>query len=155
MKKVTGLGGLFFRSGNPKELVEWYRAHLGIDAAPWGGFAFQWREREQPEQVGYTVWSAFPQDTDYFGSGAHEFMMNFRVDDLMGSPRRSGPRGSRSWATYRPNPTVDSRGSWTPKAGKSSCGSRCPRPKTPSSGESRREVGIEHRHRRGPPRRAL
>ncbi len=84
MKKVTGLGGLFFRSGNPKELVEWYRAHLGIDAAPWGGFAFQWREREQPEQVGYTVWSAFPQDTDYFGSGAHEFMMNFRVDDLDG-----------------------------------------------------------------------
>ncbi len=82
MKRVTGLGGLFFKSGDRKRLLEWYREHLGIDSDEWGGFAFQWQDRQQPEETGYTVWSAFPDDTDYFAPSDHGFMVNFRVDDL-------------------------------------------------------------------------
>ena len=84
MKRVTGLGGMFFRSREPKTVLEWYRRHLGIESADWGGFAFQWVEKGSPEQVGYTVWSAFPEDTEYFSPSKESFMMNFRVDDLDG-----------------------------------------------------------------------
>lgn len=84
MKRVTGLGGMFFKSRDPKKTLDWYRSHLGIDSEDWGGFAFQWLERDQPEEVGYTVWSAFPEDTKHFAPGQQSFMVNFRVDDLDG-----------------------------------------------------------------------
>lgn len=80
--RVTGLGGLFFRSRDPAATVDWYRVHLGIDAAEWGGFAFQWREKADPEEVGYTVWAAFPTDTEYFAPSGESFMINFRVADI-------------------------------------------------------------------------
>lgn len=80
--RVTGLGGLFFRSADPAATLNWYRTHLGIDSADWGGFAFQWREEEDPEEVGYTVWGAFPVDTDYFSPSDESFMVNFRVANL-------------------------------------------------------------------------
>lgn len=82
MKRVTGLGGFFFKSRDSKATVEWYRNHLGIDSDEWGGFAFQWREKENPEEIGYTVWSAFPEDTKHFAPSESSFMMNFRVADL-------------------------------------------------------------------------
>ena len=84
MKRVTGLGGMFFRSGDPKGVLAWYREHLGIESDAWGGFAFRWLDREQPEETGYTVWSAFPEDTKYFAPSEHAFMVNFRVADLEG-----------------------------------------------------------------------
>jgi len=83
-KRVTGLGGLFFRSRDPAATIDWYRTHLGIDSDEWGGFAFQWRAKDWPEEVGYTVWSAFPADTDYFSPSGESFMVNFRVADLAG-----------------------------------------------------------------------
>ena len=82
MKRVTGLGGVFFRSRDPKATLDWYRKCLGIDSDEWGGFAFRWLEADDPEETGYTVWGAFPDDTDYFGPGRQPFMLNFRVDDL-------------------------------------------------------------------------
>jgi catechol 2,3-dioxygenase-like lactoylglutathione lyase family enzyme len=84
MKRVTGLGGMFFRSRDPKETLAWYRRHLGIESADWGGVAFRWREPDRPDETGYTVWSAFPHDTGYFAPSEHAYMMNFRVDDLVG-----------------------------------------------------------------------
>lgn len=84
MKRVTGLGGMFFRSRDPKTTLAWYREHLGIESDAWGGFAFQWLDKQNPEETGYTVWSAFPDDTTYFGPGQQPFMMNFRVADLEG-----------------------------------------------------------------------
>ena len=82
MKRVTGIGGVFFRSRDPKASLEWYRKHLGIDSAEWGGYAFQWRQKEQAEEIGYTVWSAFPNDTKHFAPSQETFMVNYRVDDL-------------------------------------------------------------------------
>ncbi len=82
MKRVTGLGGMFFKSRDPKGTLDWYREHLGIDAADWGGFAFRWTEADQPDQTGYTVWSVFPEDTKHFAPSESVFMLNFRVDDM-------------------------------------------------------------------------
>ena len=84
MKRVTGLGGMFFRSRDPKETLAWYRRHLGIESDDWGGYAFRWLEEERPAEKGYTVWSAFPEDTKYFAPSEHAFMVNFRVADLEG-----------------------------------------------------------------------
>ena len=83
MKKVTGIGGVFFKNQDAGPAIEWYRKHLGIDAAEWGGFAFQWTEKERPDQTGYTVWAAFSKDGDHIPAG-QAFMINYRVADLDG-----------------------------------------------------------------------
>src|SRR5262245_20944271 len=78
---VTGIGGVFFKSDDPERLREWYRRHLGI-AGVSGGVNFLWRDRYDPNLVGYTVWAAFPRKTGYFGSGSQELMVNYRVRNL-------------------------------------------------------------------------
>jgi predicted enzyme related to lactoylglutathione lyase len=94
MKRVTGLGGLFFKAKDPNVMYEWYEKHLGIQREPDGsGAMFHWRDAEQPEQTALTVWSIFPHDTKYFGTGPAPFMMNFRVDnmdDLLKALREEG-----------------------------------------------------------------
>jgi predicted enzyme related to lactoylglutathione lyase len=83
MKRVTGVGGFFFKSSNPKQTYEWYQEHLGINPLPDGSSAlFQWRDAEDPEKKGSTVWCAFPRDTKYFGPGSQEYMVNYRVENL-------------------------------------------------------------------------
>ena len=77
MKRVTGIGGIFFKSRDPKALGEWYRRHLGLDVTEWGGAMFQ-----PDDAPGYTLWSPFKHDTKYLEPSAREFMLNFRVDDL-------------------------------------------------------------------------
>lgn len=84
MKRVTGIGGVFFKSHDPPGVVEWYRTHLGIEPAGFPGFAFQWKEKDRASETGYTVWSAFEESTDYFSPSSHQFMVNFRVADLPG-----------------------------------------------------------------------
>ena len=66
MKRVTGIGGIFFKVQDPDKLRSWYRDHLGIESEAQGGFVFEWREADQPEKTGRTVWSLFPSDTKYF-----------------------------------------------------------------------------------------
>lgn len=82
MKRVTGLGGIFFKSKSPKDIMAWYQTHLGIEPDPWGGKAFEWREKENPESVGQTVFNPFKEDTTYFEPSTQPFMFNFRVHDL-------------------------------------------------------------------------
>jgi len=81
MKRVTGLGGVFFKTPDPDGVKDWYRKHLGIESAPWG-FSFLWRQLEAPEEKGYTVWSPFPSSTKYFEPSEQPYMINYRVDDL-------------------------------------------------------------------------
>lgn len=81
MKKVTGIGGIFFKSQNPEQLREWYKQHLGINSESWGTI-FQWRDLDDPQKEGYTVWSPFKQETTYFDPSDKQFMINFRVDNL-------------------------------------------------------------------------
>lgn len=82
MKRVTGIGGVFFKAANPDQLREWYRVHLGIPVTQWGGASFAWQSEDNPAGVGTTAWSIFKADTDYFGPGPSPFMINFRVHDL-------------------------------------------------------------------------
>lgn len=82
MKRVTGIGGVFFKAKDPKALAEWYRRHLGIDVQEWGGAAFSWVTDDNPTGTGTTVWSPFKADTTYFAPSQASFMINYRVDDL-------------------------------------------------------------------------
>jgi predicted enzyme related to lactoylglutathione lyase len=78
MAKVTGLGGIFFKSPDPTALAAWYAKHLGLQVDDWGGVRFD----EDEQRAGYTLWSAFPADTTHFAPSTQPFMVNFRVDDL-------------------------------------------------------------------------
>jgi predicted enzyme related to lactoylglutathione lyase len=82
MKRVTGLGGLFFKAKDPKAMYQWYEQHLGIKGTPGSGAMFQWRDAEDPSKEGITVWSIFPENTKYFAPSSAPFMMNFCVDNL-------------------------------------------------------------------------
>lgn len=84
MKRVTGIGGIFFKANDPKQLKAWYQQHLGITPDKDGYVAFHWRENDDPEQSGLTVWEAFAHDTKYFEPSQAAFMINYRVDDLDG-----------------------------------------------------------------------
>ena len=82
MKRVTGIGGVFFKSKDPKALGAWYKTHLGINLEEWGGAVFQWKGTDNPEGVGTTVWSPFAEETSYFAPSTAPFMINYRVEDL-------------------------------------------------------------------------
>jgi ketosteroid isomerase-like protein/catechol 2,3-dioxygenase-like lactoylglutathione lyase family enzyme len=78
---VNGLGGVFFKAHDPQKLAAWYREHLGIQSK--GGYAdFVWRDKENPDQLGRTVWALFPTNTSYFGSSSAPLMINYRVAHL-------------------------------------------------------------------------
>ena len=88
MKRVTGIGGIFFKSENPAQLYDWYEKHLGIEREPHGqGASFHWREPQAPGgtgpgRQGLTAWCIFPQTTKYFAASKSGFMVNYRVDNL-------------------------------------------------------------------------
>jgi predicted enzyme related to lactoylglutathione lyase len=82
MKRVTGIGGIFFKSNDPDTLREWYRDHLGIESDGANGASFPWREADNPDREGLTVWSAFPDNTRYFDPSSAPFMINYRVANL-------------------------------------------------------------------------
>ncbi|NHZ66972.1 VOC family protein [Massilia genomosp. 1] len=82
MKRVTGIGGVFFKSPDPPRLAEWYRVHLGFNIEQWGGVAFRWAGPDNPAGTGSTMWSAFKEDTQHFAPSPAAFMINYRVHDL-------------------------------------------------------------------------
>jgi len=77
MKRVVGIGGVFFKARNPEELRAWYQRHLGIDVQDWGGTSFPWSKPE-----GMTVWSISPDTSEYFAPSRAPFMVNYVVEDL-------------------------------------------------------------------------
>lgn len=78
-KKVTGIGGFFFKSSSPETLKEWYREHLGLDTNQWG-CTFNWKDDQGNDCT--TQWSVFKEDTDYLNPSEKPFMQNFRVENL-------------------------------------------------------------------------
>jgi len=82
MKRVIGLGGVFFKARDPQALYEWYRKHLGIESSPQAGA--MWRDDGHSGVPRVNVLAIFPHDATYLGSDTHNFMINFRVDDLAG-----------------------------------------------------------------------
>ncbi|MEZ4468560.1 MAG: VOC family protein [bacterium] len=82
--RVTGIGGIFFKSAAPADRLAWYARHLGIEPSEgFVGSVFPWRKAAEGGGDAMTIWSLFPQDTPYFGPpGGADFMVNYRVDDL-------------------------------------------------------------------------
>ncbi len=80
MKRVTGIGGIFFKSTDPKKTKEWYKNHLGFNTDDYG-CTFWWKDEH--ENKCSTQWSPFSKDTTYFEPSQKDFMMNFRVDNLV------------------------------------------------------------------------
>ncbi len=78
MKKVTGIGGVFFKCIDPKATTEWYQKHLGLDTNPYGA-TFEWYEKPDSATKAQTQWTPFKQDSKYFDK---DFMINYRVENL-------------------------------------------------------------------------
>ena len=81
MKRVTGIGGIFFKCKDPDQMKQWYKTHLGLDTDQYGT-TFEWRQADDPNQKGFTQWSPFSEKTKYFDPSAKEFMINYRVENL-------------------------------------------------------------------------
>lgn len=81
MKKVTGIGGIFFKSKDPKKMMDWYKTHLGLDINGWGA-TFEWVELSKTSQSGSTTWSPFSEPTKHFEPSTKDFMINFTVENL-------------------------------------------------------------------------
>ena len=82
MKRVTGIGGIFFNANDPVALRAWYKRHLGIDVQEWGGAAFTWTDAAGNPTKGTTVWSIGGVDGESFAPSKSTFMVNYRVEDL-------------------------------------------------------------------------
>jgi predicted enzyme related to lactoylglutathione lyase len=81
MARVTGVGGVFLRSKDPKALAHWYAEKLGVKMNDWGGASFEWTD-EVPKGTGTTAWSTFSADSTHLGEPTQSVMINYRVDDL-------------------------------------------------------------------------
>jgi predicted enzyme related to lactoylglutathione lyase len=81
MKRVTGIGGIFFKTKDPQKIKEWYKKHLGLDTDQYGT-NFEWYQGANPSKKGFTQWSPFKEDTSYFEPSNQAFMINYRVENL-------------------------------------------------------------------------
>lgn len=81
-KKVTGVGGIFFKCDNPDSMREWYRDQLGLVTNDYGSL-FEFRNSDNPNQINYLQWSTFSKDTKYMEPSKASFMVNYRVENLV------------------------------------------------------------------------
>lgn len=82
MAKVTGIGGVFFKStADNVRLAQWYRDHLGLKLEDWGGAILRWAD-DAAEDGGLTVWTTAAPDSKWFAPSGSSFMINYRIDDL-------------------------------------------------------------------------
>ena len=82
MKRVTGIGGVFFKAKDPKGMQAWYKRYLGIDVQTWGGAAFRWTDDDGKPVGGTTVWCINSAESDTFAPSRAPFMVNYRVADV-------------------------------------------------------------------------
>lgn len=82
MKKVTGIGGIFFKCKDPGKMKEWYGKHLGLNTNEYGA-VFEWYEGADSTKKGMTQWSPFEEKTKYFEPSTSDFMINYRVENLV------------------------------------------------------------------------
>lgn len=80
--RVTGIGGVFFKSPNPEKLLKWYEKNFQLHRGDFPGIVFPWIETGSSRKRAVTVWGIFPQRTRYFSPSRSRFMLNYRVDDL-------------------------------------------------------------------------
>lgn len=101
-KKVTGIGGIFFKCKDPKALKEWYSKHLGLNVNQYGS-VFEWRQGADTTKKGFTQWSPFKETTKYFLPSTKDFMINYRVEhmnELVAELKKNGVTVVDSIETY-------------------------------------------------------
>src|SRR6266513_2427958 len=81
--KVTGIGGIFFFSDNPKEAREWYAKNLGMETNDWGA-TFEFRNTDRPDEINSLQWSPLKKGSEYFAPSKKEYMINYRVQNIEG-----------------------------------------------------------------------
>jgi predicted enzyme related to lactoylglutathione lyase len=81
MKKVTGIGGIFFKCKDPKKMSAWYQTHLGLNTNEYGA-VFEWRQGADSTKKGFTQWSPFAEETKYFEPSDKDYMINYRVENI-------------------------------------------------------------------------
>lgn len=81
MAKITGIGGVFLKAGDPKSLAAWYHKVLGMPIEDWGGAILRW-PADTAEDKGVTVFHLAEKDTDWFSPSQSSFMINFRIDNM-------------------------------------------------------------------------
>lgn len=79
--RVTGVGGIFFKTKDPEATKKWYSENLGLVTDQWGS-PFEFRNTHHPDEINYLQWSPFKDDTTYFAPSEKEFMINYRVENL-------------------------------------------------------------------------
>lgn len=77
-RKVTGIGGVFFKCKDPGKVKEWYQTNLGLKTNPYGA-VFEWKQAMDSTKKGFTQWSPFSEKTKYFDK---DYMINYRVENL-------------------------------------------------------------------------
>ena len=82
MKRVTSIGGIFFKCKDPKQMKQWYKTHLGLNTNQYGT-VFEWRQADDSTKKGFTQWSTFGEKTKYFEPSKKDFMINYRVENLV------------------------------------------------------------------------
>lgn len=80
-KKVTGIGGIFFKCKDPIKMKEWYKTNLGLNTNQYGA-VFEWWQGADSTQKGFTQWSAFNEKTKYFAPSTKDYMINYRVNNM-------------------------------------------------------------------------
>ena len=81
LKKVTGIGGIFFKCKEPNKMREWYQTHLGLNTNKYGT-VFEWHQGSDSTKKGFTQWSPFNEKTKYFEPSTKDFMINYRVENM-------------------------------------------------------------------------
>ena len=121
--RITGVGGIFVKSKDPKALAAWYRDVLGVKLEAWGGAALRY---DAPGHPPVLVWTPFRETTTYMAPSTREFMLDFAVDDLDAILARlkdkgvavlkrddSSPDGSFAWILDPDGTKIEL---WQPKA---------------------------------------
>ncbi len=80
MKRVTAIGGIFFKCKDPEKVKEWYKTHLGLDITPYGA-KVQWQQEDTTQDI-YTLWTPFADNTKFFDPSPKDFMINYRVENI-------------------------------------------------------------------------
>ncbi len=80
--KVTGIGGIFFFSDNPKEMKDWYAQNLGLEINAWGSSSFESRNIKNPDEIDSLQWKPFKKGDEYFSPSKKDFMINYRVQNI-------------------------------------------------------------------------
>ncbi len=90
--KVTGIGGIFFFSDNPEKIKAWYSSNLGLETNEWGA-SFEFRNANRPDEINYLQWSPFKKGSEYFAPSKKEFMINYRVQNIVGLVKKLKDNG--------------------------------------------------------------